>query len=191
MSVCYTRVNLKIEIKGYPVGGLLKLHFWMDGIKSKEETQQIIDEKIINNTEFADNYTINNLSIHGIHYTSTKSEKEGIDNIIFDSYVKHNIETVTKTVTKTVVQNEKPKKVTFKDINLFEIDNDGLKNQIKRIEEELFKRDYFFSDAEFDFYKEIKEIIDVMDVKKLFELYKGDALKFKKDRIREKLKTIH
>jgi hypothetical protein len=186
MDVFYTRVNLRIEIKDYPVGGILRMHFWMDGIKTKGEAQPTIIKEISNNRDFTDKYTINQILIDGLYYTSTKSDKEGFNIMVFDSFVKFSL---PKDKPKVDNKPKPPKKVTFNDINLFDIDNDELKKQINRIENELFKRKYFFSDDEYNFYNELKDNINVEDTKDLFKKYNGDVFKYKKEKIREKLIT--
>ncbi|MDY0268798.1 hypothetical protein [Trichloromonas sp.] len=190
MDKLYTRVNLIIEVKDYPVGGIVKMHFWLNYILDVEDVDKFIKDNIEFNQDFKNKYTINKVSVGGIHYCSSMSNKEGFGNLIFDSYIRHTPIFNKDNKNENNTEYKKKKNITLDDIDLFNIDNEELKNYIKKINNELFKREYFLSDDEFNFYDKSNGSIDIKDVKNIYKKYNGDLIKYKKDIIRNKLKCL-
>lgn len=179
VKILYTRVNIKIEIKGYPHGRICKLHFWLDGDVDRDDIDNYIENKVELKFEKIDKNDIEKIYVDKLIYTSTRDEKENFGDIIFDSIT--NILPDTK-------NNEKNVQKT-KNLILDKIPTDELKELKNKVDIELLKRQYFLNDQEYDFYKINENIIKLEDVKDIFKQYNGDAFKIKKLNIRNILKN--
>lgn len=191
-SNSYTRVNINIEIKGYPHGKLYKLHFWLNGYIEKDKIQQYIDEQFksdIENGEIEgiDENLIERAYIDKIIYTNDRSIKEGFNSIIFDSsttVIPENNKNNKNNKKYQKSQNTKPKNIV-----LHELSDDDLKKLKDKIDIEFLKRQHFLSDDEYNFYKVNENFIQLEDVKEMYKKFKGDAFKIKKMNIRNILKS--
>ena len=59
------------------------------------------------------------------------------------------------------------------------------------MKEIIFKKENNFTDDEYEFYLENEEFVKQEEVKTMFELYKKDKFKFKKMKIKEKIKELY
>lgn len=182
LGTTYTRVNLIMEIKGYPRGRICKLHFWLDGFVPKSDIQKYIDEKIEFENSFIDENDISRCYVDRIHYTNDKSPKEYFGLVIVDS----NLSVVSSApkVDNNQNNNTKPKE---KPLDIKKIESKDLITLRGKIEIELFKREYSLTEEEYEFYYVNRDIIEISDIKESFKLHKGDAFKMKKINIRKKL----
>lgn len=181
----YTRVNIKLELKGYPYGKLCKLHFWLDGFFEKSEIEKYVDEEfkfdiVDGDIEGITEELIERAYIDKIVYTNDRSSREGFGNVIFDSSLTIVSNPPSKKNNKE--KGEKDKKP--KNLVLHETSTEDLQKLKDKIDVELLKRQYFLSDDEYNFYKINQSIVKLEDVKDMYKKFKGDAFKIKKMNIR-------
>jgi len=182
LGTTHTKVNLIVEIKGYPHGKICKLHFWLDGFILKSKIQKYIDEELKFDNLFVDEDDISRCYVDSIHYTNDKSPKEYFGLVIIDS----NVSVVPSTPKEVKVVNSNTKEKE-KPLDIKKIETKDLITLRGRIEIELFKREYTLSEAEYEFYYVNKDLIEIKEIKESFKLYGGDAFKMKKMNIRKKL----
>lgn len=149
-----------------------KIHIWFPDRKTKSEIETTIFSYDIRNR-------INN------YFGSTDYK---LDDIIYERNISNEEYYGTYIDEHSTIKRENIKK---EPTNLEELDLTQLLNLKDRIEEIIFKKENNFTDDEYEFYLENEEFVKREEVKTMFELYKKDKFKFKKMKIKEKIKELY
>lgn len=196
-----TKVAIKVQVKDYPTGSVVRLHFWLDDFYLRKDIEKYIKTKLKFDKEFTDKYIIHDTIIDKIVYVNSKSVKEEFGSLIFDSCKRISLNftsssatspksTATTSTTSTTFKSKK-KKDEKKKISFVDMEMDKLLEHKEKIDAELFRREHSFTEEEYLFYKTNMDVLSVDNVKTMFKTCNGDIYKLKKDRIRQRLGILN
>ena len=167
-----TKALIKVKRVDFDTNYIIKkIHIWFPGKKTKKEIEDTIFSYDIKN-RIHNFFGSTDYELEDIEYGQIVN-KEDYYNTFIDEHI--------------TLKRQDIKKGS---VDLEDMDITQLLNLKDRIEEIIFKKENNFTDEEYGFYLENEEMIKPEDVKAMFEIYKKDKFKFKKMKIKEKIKNL-